>query len=336
MTFFDRLKKGIIVFDGAMGTQVHALNPTEEEWDGRNGCPEVLNLTVPDKIEKIHLGYLEAGADVIETNTFGANEIVLAEFGLQDRTLEINRQAAQIAGKAVRNFNGAQPRFVAGSIGPGTKLITLGQTDFDTMYRSYYLQAQGLLQGGVDLFVIETCQDLLQIKTCLLAVTDAMRQADKQLPVAVSVTVETTGTLLIGSEIGAVLSTLAPFHVDVLGMNCATGPEHMRPYIKQICQQFSGPVLCQPNAGLPQNVNGEMVYTLAIADFVNILSEFGEGLGVQIVGGCCGTTPDYIRPLAGRIKTSSPAPRAAHTTPTVASLFSAQTLQQNPRQQSAL
>ena len=330
MTFFDRLKKGIIVFDGAMGTQVHALNPTEEEWDGRNGCPEVLNLTVPDKIEKIHLGYLEAGADVIETNTFGANEIVLAEFGLQDRTLEINRQAAQIAGKAVRNFDGAQPRFVAGSIGPGTKLITLGQTDFDTMYRSYYLQAQGLLQGGVDLFVIETCQDLLQIKTCLLAVTDAMRQADKQLPVAVSVTVETTGTLLIGSEIGAVLSTLAPFHVDVLGMNCATGPEHMRPYIKQICQQFSGPVLCQPNAGLPQNVNGEMVYTLAIADFVNILSEFVEELGVQIVGGCCGTTPDYIRPLAGRIKTSSPAPRAAHTTPTVASLFSAQTLQQNP------
>ena len=329
MTFYDRLKQGVILFDGAMGTQIHNLNPTNEEWDGKLGCSEVLNLTVPDKVQHIHEKYFAAGADVVETNTFGANDIVLAEYDLQDRTTEINKIAAEIARKAANQFTD-KPCFVAGSMGPGTKLITLGQTNFDTMYQSYYAQAVGLLQGKVDLFIIETCQDLLQIKSCMLAVTDAMSEYNIKIPVIVSVTVETTGTLLIGSEIGAVLAALTPFDIDVLGMNCATGPDHMRPYIKQICQQFAGPVLCQPNAGLPQNVGGEMVYTLTINEFANTLASFITDEGVQIVGGCCGTTPEFISALYEKIQPLTHKQRNPKKEWLVTSLFSPQTLHQDP------
>ena len=330
MTFFDRLKQGIILFDGAMGTQIQDLQPTDAEWDGRLGCSEVLNLTVPEKIQAIHEAYFAAGSDVVETNTFGANEIVLAEYDLQDRVVEINRIAAQIACRAATNHAHSKPRFVAGSMGPGTKLITLGQTDFDTMYRSYASQVQGLLEGGVDLFIIETCQDPLQIKTALLAVRDKMREHSVRLPIIVSVTIETTGTLLVGSDMSAVLATLQPFDIDVLGMNCATGPEPMRPYVKQICQQFDGPVIVQPNAGMPENIDGEMVYTLPIREFTDVLASFVEEEGVQIVGGCCGTNPKYIKSLSERIKDSAIAERSPQWQPAVSSLFTAQSMEQNP------
>ncbi len=330
MTFYERLQRGIVLFDGAMGTQVQALHLTPADWDGRMGCIEVLNLTAPHKIQNIHEAYLQAGSDVIETNTFGANEIVLAEYQLQDRVVEINREAARIARRAAENYSQDKPRFVAGSMGPGTKLITLGQTDFATMHHSYAAQAQGLLEGGVDLFVIETCQDLLQIKTCLLAVFDTLEKNKVDLPVIVSVTVETSGTLLIGSEMAAVLAALLPFDIAALGMNCATGPEHMRPYIQQICQQFPGPVLCQPNAGLPQNVGGEMVYTLSIREFVDVLSDFVSTEGVQIIGGCCGTTPEFIKGLAERIPSLIMAKRRPESTPSISSNFIAQTLHQDP------
>ncbi len=208
MIFLDRLKKGPVLFDGAMGTQIQAFQPTLEEWDNKIGCSEVLNLTVPDKIQAIHEGYLKAGCDVVETNTFGANIIVLSEYDLQDRVLEINKTAGEIARKAVEKYNSIKPRYIAGSIGPGTKLVSLGQTDFDTMYHSYQQQVQGLVEGGVDLLVVETCQDLLQIKVCLAAITDTFKSMNVRLPIAVSVTVESTGTLLVGSEITAVLSAL--------------------------------------------------------------------------------------------------------------------------------
>jgi 5-methyltetrahydrofolate--homocysteine methyltransferase len=330
MNFYDRLKNGLVLFDGAMGTQIHELNPTAEEWDGKIGCPEVLNLTAPDKVQQIHAAYLEAGADVIETNTFGGNAIVLSEYGLQDQVIEINRVAAQIARRAVDNHTAEKRRFVAGSIGPGTKLITLGQTDFDSMYHSYALQMQGLIEGGADLLVIETCQDLLQAKIALLAALDAMEKHKIDLPLIVSVTVETSGTLLIGSEIGAVIAALAPYNIAALGMNCATGPEHMRPYIRQICQQFSGPVLCQPNAGLPKNVGGEMKYTISISEFADALMEFVIEEGVQIIGGCCGTTPEFTKALADRLLKSTQAEQHPESQPAVASLFSAQTLRQDP------
>ena len=328
MNLQERLKNGVVVFDGAMGTQIQALNPSDAEWGGAQGCSEILNLTAPTKVQQIHEHYFAAGSDVVETNTFGANAIVLAEYDLQDRTVEINRTAAQIARRAAEQFSD-KPRFVAGSMGPGTKLITLGQTDFKTMYQSYSQQAQGLLQGGVDLLVIETCQDLLQIKTCLSAVFDAMENVRITVPVIVSVTVETTGTLLIGSEISAVLSALAPYDLFALGMNCATGPDHMRPYIRQICQQFPGPVICQPNAGLPQNINGEMRYTLSIEEFSETLRQFVVEEGVQIVGGCCGTTPEYIRALHAKVVDAVPAACETTRFPSVSSIFTEQALRQD-------
>jgi len=330
MIFKERLKKGIILFDGAMGTQIQVLQPTDAEWDGKLGCSEVLNLTAPQKIQTIHENYLNAGSDVIETNTFGANDIVLSEYDLQNRVIEINRIAAQIARHAANRYFHLKPRYVAGSIGPGTKLISLGQTDYATMYQSYANQAQGLIEGGVDLFIIETCQDLLQIKITLQAVNDKMVELAVELPVIVSVTVEKNGTLLVGSEIGAVLATLAPFQIAALGINCATGPKHMHPYIKEICQQFNGPVICQPNAGLPQNINGELVYNLSIEEFVSELISFVEEDGVQIVGGCCGTTPEFIASLAQRLKNAKIARRQPKFEPAISSLFSAQTLKQYP------
>lgn len=320
----------IVLFDGAMGTQIQLLQPSLAEWDGKVGCSEVLNLTAPSKIRKIHENYLEAGAEVVETNTFGANEIVLAEYGLQHRVVEINREAAQIARQAVAEFSGSKKRYVAGSIGPGTKLVTLGQTDFDTMYRSYRQQAKGLLEGGIDLVIIETCQDLLQIKIALLSVTDEMEKQGRKAPIIVSVTVEATGTLLLGSEIGAVMAALEPFDIDVFGMNCATGPEQMHPYIKRICQYFDGPVICQPNAGLPQNIDGQMVYTLPIVDFVHTLSGFITEEGVRFVGGCCGTTPEFIKALSDRIAHLKIGERTIEKAPSLSSLFSEKKLRQDP------
>ena len=332
MTFYDRLNQGLILFDGAMGTQVHDLHLTDADWDGRNGCPEVLNLTVPEKIQQIHEKYLNSGADVIETNTFGGNKIVLSEFDLQDRVIEINRIAAQAARRAADTILTAQkPRFVAGSMGPGTKLVTLGQTDFDTLHHSYSLQVRGLIEGGVDLFIIETCQDLLQVKAALLAVEDEMNRAGVKLPRIVSLTIETTGTMLVGSDISAALAALAPFNIDAIGLNCATGPEQMRPYVKQICQTVSCPVIVQPNAGLPQNVDGEMVYTLAVQEYVDVLSSFIEEYGVQIIGGCCGTTPEFIDAISEKLPQLKQAERQPSQQPQLASLFSAVDMAQDPR-----
>ncbi len=330
MTFRERLQDSrVVLFDGAMGTQIQTLTISDEEWAGVAGCNEILNLTAPDKIAAIHAAYFAAGADVVETNTFGANRIVLAEYGLEERAREINRAAAVIARRAAAAAT-EKPRFVAGSIGPGTRLISLGQTGFAALHASCREQALGLIEGGADLLLIETCQDLLQIKTALIACRDAMAELGSDLPVAVSVTVETTGTLLVGSEISAVLAALAPFGIDILGLNCATGPEAMRPYIRQICQQFPGAVLCQPNAGLPQNVNGEMVYTLAPEEFVRHLAAMVREEGVQLVGGCCGTHPGFIRALAEELAGDKSPARRVQPAPALSSLFSGVSLRQEP------
>ncbi|HNY91919.1 MAG TPA: homocysteine S-methyltransferase family protein, partial [bacterium] len=218
MTFRERLQESrVVIFDGAMGTQIQGMHITDEEWAGVAGCNEILNFTAPDKIASIHAAYFAAGAEVVETNTFGASRIVLAEYGLEEETRAINRAAAEIARRAAAAAAGAKPRFVAGSIGPGTRLISLGQTSFSALHASCLEQALGLIEGGADLLLIETCQDLLQIKTALIACRDAMTRLGRDLPLAVSVTVETTGTLLVGSEISAVLAALAPFEIDILG-----------------------------------------------------------------------------------------------------------------------
>lgn len=330
MSFYQRLADPrVIICDGAMGTQIQRLNLTEKEWAGKIGCNEILNLTAAEKIQTIHESYFAAGSQVVETNTLGASRMVLAEYGLAEQTIEINRAAGQIARKAAVSFSD-EPKFIAGCIGPGTKLISLGQTDFSSLYHSYFDQAQGLLEGEVDLFLIETCQDMLQVKTALLAVQDAMQRNGVRLPIGVSVTVETTGTLLLGTLVDAVLAILSAFEIDLLGLNCATGPELMRPYIQQICRQFPGRVLCQPNAGLPQNINGQMVYTLAEEEFVTLLAAMVQEEGVGLVGGCCGTTPEFIKGLAATLGGVIPGQRLCQPSRAIASLFSSQALRQDP------
>jgi 5-methyltetrahydrofolate--homocysteine methyltransferase len=331
MNFLNRIEKGPVIFDGAMGTQIQNLDLSDADWDNKPGCSEILNLTIPDTIEEIHRRYLEAGADVIETNSFGGNRVVLAEYGLEDRIIEINRAAAQIARKAADEyFSPEKPRYVAGSMGPGTRLPSLGQISFEKLYSSYRIQARGLIEGGADLLIIETCQDLLQIKAALIAVIDQRSEMGTDTPVGVSVTIETTGTLLIGSSIGAVIAALSPFPLAFLGLNCATGPDKMRSYIHEASRLFPGPIFVMPNAGMPENRGGQTVYTLQPADFARPLAEMVRDEGAAIIGGCCGTNPLYISQLSEQIAAVRPPARTIHPLEAVSSLFSAKELTQEP------
>lgn len=331
MNFRERLRQEkIVIFDGAMGTQIHEFQPGEKEYQGKLGCSEILNITVPEKIQEIHERYLSSGADVIETNTFGANRIVLGEYDLQERVRELNLAALKVAHKAIEKFSSSKPRYIAASIGPGTKIASLGHTSYDILYHSYYEQSLALIEGGMDLFMVETCQDPLQIKAAVNAIRDAQALCKADIPIAVSVTVETTGTLLVGTEIPAVIAILASMGVDIIGMNCATGPDKMRPYIKQLCAHFPGAVLVMPNAGLPQNIHGKMSYSLTKEDFVETVVSFVREDGVKIVGGCCGTNPSFIQLLHDRLQDVQIAKRQPVLMPSVASLFSAQTIAQSP------
>jgi 5-methyltetrahydrofolate--homocysteine methyltransferase len=329
MTFRQHLQEPKpILFDGAMGTMIQELEITREEWGEYEGCSEILNITAAEKIRGIHVAYLTAGAEATETNTFGANAVVLAEYGLQDRVEEINRRAVEIARSAVETSSAM--KYIVGSIGPGTKLLTLGQIGYEELYQSYKRQAAGLCDGGVDAFLVETCQDMGQIKCCLRALYDTLEERGISTPVLVSVTVETTGTLLVGSDVEAVLTTLRPFPIDALGMNCATGPEHMAPYIRLIRNRFDGRVICQPNAGMPRNVGGNTVYPMTPSAFRDALIPFVTEFGVDIIGGCCGTTPEFIRSLSEGLVGATKAAIEPHDQPSVASLFGAQTMRQDP------
>ncbi|MDZ7794563.1 MAG: homocysteine S-methyltransferase family protein [Spirochaetia bacterium] len=305
MDFLTYLENHIVLFDGAMGTEIQKLHIQDSEWGEYPGCNEMLTLSAPDKITGIHRAYLEAGADVIETNTFGANRIVLSEYGLEDRTREINKAAGRLAvyerDQYISRDPSKGPVYVAGSLGPGTKLPSLGQADFDIVYTSYYQQACGLIEGGVELFIIETSQDLLQIKAAVSAVKDASTAQQLDLPLIVSVTVETNGSMLVGSDINAVTSSLLPLDIDVVGINCATGPQEMRPHIEELSRQFPGALFCMPNAGFPEHKNGELVYSLPPAEFADVLSSFVSDFGVDVIGGCCGTDPAFIAELRRRI-----------------------------------
>ncbi len=331
MDFRERLSQGIVLFDGAMGTEIHALGPTEQDYQGKLGCSEILNFTWSEQIQSIHERYLASGADVIETNTFGANQLVLDEYEIADQCKAINTAAVHIAKRACAQFNHLKPRFVAGSMGPGTKLASLGQITYDQLYESYRTQAAGLIQGGVDLFLVETCQDPLQIKATLHAIEDAQKEYSTKLPVGVSVTIEIQGTLLVGTEMSAVISILSPFSLAFLGMNCATGPDVMRPYVQQLSQGFAGPISVMPNAGLPKNISGKIMYALKKETFADRMMEFVAQEGVQIIGGCCGTTPAFIQELANRIPHQSIGQRKPVFIPSIASLYHSQAMSQEPR-----
>jgi len=313
--FLERLHapdRPVLVFDGATGTSLQQLDLSADDFGGAalEGCNEYLVFTRPDAVQAVHRQFLEVGADVIETDTFGATSLVLAEYDIADQAFAINKRAAELAREMADAWSTPQkPRFVAGSMGPTTKLPTLGHVDFDTMKASFAEQAEGLLAGDVDLFIVETCQDVLQIKAALQGIEAAFTKTGERRPLMVSITMETTGTMLVGSDIAAALAILEPFPIDVLGLNCATGPEQMKEHIRYLSAHSPFVVSCIPNAGLPENIGGVAHYRLTPLELKLQLLHFVEDLGVQVIGGCCGTTPAHIGALAELAAELKPAPR---------------------------
>ena len=315
--FLDHLNgpdRPVLVFDGATGTSLQDLDLNADDFGGAEleGCNENLVVTSPESVKAVHRQFLEVGCDVIETDTFGAASIVLVEYGLEDQAFELNKKAAELAREVADEFSTPEkPRFVAGSMGPTTKLPTLGHIDFDTMRASFREQAEGLIAGNVDLLIVETCQDVLQIKAALQGIEEAFEATGERRALMVSVTMETTGTMLVGTDIAAVVSILEPFPIDILGLNCATGPEQMKEHIRYLSEHSPFAVSCIPNAGLPENIGGVAHYRLTPVELKMQLMHFVEDLGVQVIGGCCGTTPAHIGSLAELSRELKPAERPA-------------------------
>jgi 5-methyltetrahydrofolate--homocysteine methyltransferase len=332
-TFHNLLNDKVIVFDGATGTHLQGQGLTADDFGGEHlqGCNEYLVVSKPSAVENVHRDYLEAGADVIETNSFGSTSIVLAEYHLAERTYELNLKAAQIARRMASEFSTpALPRFVAGSMGPTTKLPSLGHIGFVEMAEAYREQARGLLDGGADLLCVETCQDILQTKAALHGIFTEFASSRRRVPLIASVTVESMGTLLLGTEVGAALTALEPFAVDVIGMNCATGPREMSDHVRTLCDSSPKPVFVMPNAGLPENIGGHAHYTLSPSDFTSFLSHFVSDLGVSIVGGCCGTTKEHIRQLVSAVGGKAPKHREIDFIPSASSLYQSAPLHIDP------
>ena len=308
--FLQTVKERVVVYDGAMGTNIQKRNPTLDDYWGKENCSEVLVLSRPDIIRDIHADFFRVGCDIVETNTFGGSGIVLGEFELRDRVHEINLKAAQLAKEVARQFSTKdRPRFVAGSMGPTTKLPSLAHIGFEAMVASYEEQAAALIEGGVDVLLIETAQDLLQAKIATIGVLEAMRKAGKRLPVTVQVTLQESGTMLLGTEIGAALTALEPFDVDAIGLNCATGPKEMNDAVRYLALNSTKEVSVLPNAGLPQNVGGNAVYKLAPEELAEYHKHFVKDYGVRIVGGCCGTTPEHLKAVVDAVSGVEPAKR---------------------------
>ena len=309
--FLQTVKERVVVYDGAMGTNIQKRNPTLDDYWGKENCSEVLVLSRPDIIREIHADFFRVGCDIVETNTFGGSSIVLGEFDLRDRVHEINVKAAQLAKEVAQQFSTKdRPRFVAGSMGPTTKLPSLGHITFDAMVASYEEQAAALIEGGVDVLLVETAQDLLQAKIATIAVLEAMRKAGRRLPVQVQVTLQDEkGAMLLGTEIGAALTALEPFDVDAIGINCATGPKEMNDSVRYLGLNSTKHVSVLPNAGLPENVGGHPVYRLNPAELAQYHKHFVQDYGVRIVGGCCGTTPEHLKAVVDAVSGVEPAKR---------------------------
>ncbi|WP_434740146.1 methionine synthase [Micromonospora sp. SH-82] len=302
-SLLDVLAGRILVTDGAMGTMLQAADLTLADFEDLEGCNEILNVTRPDVVRGVHEAYLAAGADCVETNTFGANLANLAEYDIPHRIRELSEAGARIAREAADAYSTAdQPRFVLGSIGPGTKLPTLGHAAYATLRDAYLENAAGLIEGGSDALIIETCQDLLQVKAAVIGSKRAMAQLGREVPLIVHVTVETTGTMLLGSEIGAALTALEPLGIDLIGLNCATGPAEMSEHLRYLSQHARVPLSVMPNAGLPQLTADGAAYPLTPVELADALERFVTEYGVSLLGGCCGTTPEHIRVVAERLR----------------------------------
>ncbi|HMB24412.1 MAG: methionine synthase [Chloroflexota bacterium] len=358
--YLDALEQKVLVFDGAMGTSLQVQNLVAEHFGGEqyNGCNDFLVISYPEAVEKVHRSFLEVGVDVIETNTFRSNRITMREYGLQERVIEINETAARLARRLADEFSTAkhaksakndqkisdlsalsgsanQPRFVAGSIGPSGKLPSaddpeLSNVTFDELADVFREQAVGLIRGGVDLLLIETSQDILEVKAAITGIHKAFDETQVYLPIQAQVTLDTTGRMLLGTDVNAALAILEGMGIDVIGLNCSTGPEHMREPIRVLGENATLPVSCIPNAGLPLNVDGQAVYPLEPEPFANDLYEFVTKHNISVVGGCCGTTPEHLKLLVEKLNAQPHPPRPARAEPKLASAMSAIAMRQDP------
>jgi 5-methyltetrahydrofolate--homocysteine methyltransferase len=330
--FLQTVNERVVIYDGAMGTNIQFRNPSVDDFWGKEGCNELLVLSRPEIIKDIHASFLNVGCDVVETDTFGATRVVLAEYDLQDKVAEINIAAAKLAKDVAAQFSTSdRPRFVAGSIGPTTKLPSLSHITFDAMSATYEEQASALIAGGIDVLLIETSQDLLQAKAALAGVFEAMRKTGKQLPLTVQVTLEATGTMLLGTEIGAALTALEPFDIDIIGLNCATGPVEMNDAVRFLGANSTKHVSVLPNAGLPHNEGGRAVYKLRPEDLATYHKHFVQDYGVRIVGGCCGTTPEHLKAVVDAVSRVQPAKREVKPVAAASSAYTSVPLDLDPK-----
>ncbi len=336
--YLQRLSEKVLVFDGAMGTSLQAQNLTEDRFGGSTtaGCNDYLVLSYPQAIEKVHRSFLESGADVIESCTFRANRLTLAEYGLADKTLLINQTAAALARRLADEYSTPDfPRLVAGSIGPSGKLPSMNDPElsnitFTELTNIFCEQAQGLLSGGADVILIETSQDILEVKACIHGIRKAMQQTEIQVPIQAQITLDTTGKMLLGTDIETALTILEGMGIDAIGLNCSTGPDYMREPIRYLGEHSTLPVSCIPNAGLPLNIDGQAVYPLEAESFAKELLHFVKDFHINIVGGCCGTTPEHIRLLAELLKDQPQNPRPAVREARLASGIESVPMRQTP------
>ncbi|GAA3368916.1 methionine synthase [Streptomyces sannanensis] len=319
----EALATRVVVADGAMGTMLQAQDPTPADFQNLEGCNEILNVTRPDIVRSVHDAYFAVGVDCVETNTFGANHAALGEYGIPERIFELSEAGARVAREAAdaHTERDGRVRWVLGSIGPGTKLPTLGHTTFDVLHEGYRQNAAGLIAGGADALLVETSQDLLQAKAAILGCKRALAEAGLDLPVFAQVTVETTGTMLLGSEIGAALTALAPLGVDLVGLNCATGPAEMREHLRHLAAHAEVGLSCMPNAGLPVLGKDGAHYPLSPDELADAHDTFTRAYGLSLVGGCCGTTPEHLRAVVERVRGRALTPRRPRSEAAAASLY---------------
>jgi 5-methyltetrahydrofolate--homocysteine methyltransferase len=316
------LTQRVVIADGAMGTMLQAANPSLEDFEGHEGCNEILNVSRADIVRSVHEEYLQAGVDAIETNTFGANWANLAEYGIEDRIYELAFAGGKIARGAADAFSTPdKPRFVLGSLGPGTKLPSLGHTTYEKLKHAYYTAAKGLTDSGSDALLVETSQDLLQVKAAVNGCRDAISESGKDIVLIAQVTVETTGTMLLGSEIGAALNALEPMGIDLIGLNCATGPAEMSEHLRYLSKNAKISISVMPNAGLPQLGPNGATYPLGPDELATALDGFVSDYGISLIGGCCGTTPEHLAAVVSKVSNKPIKTRKPELDPGASSLY---------------
>ncbi|WP_030856041.1 homocysteine S-methyltransferase family protein, partial [Streptomyces griseus] len=319
----EALASRVVVADGAMGTMLQAQDPTLEDFQNLEGCNEILNVTRPDIVSSVHREYFEVGVDCVETNTFGSNHTAAGEYEIADRIFELSEAGARIAREVADEFGAkdGRQRWVLGSIGPGTKLPSLGHIAYDVLRDGYQQNAEGLLAGGSDALIVETSQDLLQTKASLVGARRAMEALGVDVPLICSLAFETTGVMLLGSEIGAALTALEPLGIDLIGLNCSTGPAEMNEHLRYLARHSQTPLMCMPNAGLPVLTKDGAYFPLTPPEMADAQEHFVRDYGLSLVGGCCGSTPEHLRQVVERVQGMTPPERVPHPEPGAASLY---------------